>query len=160
MPFQTGDRVVVRGLGTGVVRDVRRGGRYLVAIGAATMVCTEDQLRDERPRPARGAGGKRGGAEPPSARERGWGPASPEERQTPAPALSLDLHGLTVDEAMRLVDDRLNQALLAGVSRLDIVHGKGHGLIRSALHRHLRKITAVRRFELDARNPGVTHLYL
>jgi len=76
------------------------------------------------------------------------------------PTLTLDLHGLTVEEAMRLVDDRLNEALLAGVARLDIVHGKGHGLIRSALHRHLRQIPAVHHFELDARNPGVTHLYL
>jgi hypothetical protein len=32
--------------------------------------------RGQRLRPARGAGGKRGGAEPPSASERGWGPAS------------------------------------------------------------------------------------
>jgi probable rRNA maturation factor len=32
--------------------------------------------RGKRLRPARGAGGQRGGAEPPSARERGWGPAS------------------------------------------------------------------------------------
>jgi uncharacterized protein len=39
----------------------------------------------ERLRPARGAGGKSAGGGPPSAGERGWGPASPEDDGTDSP---------------------------------------------------------------------------
>jgi hypothetical protein len=35
-----------------------------------------ERSRGKRLRPARGAGVERGGAAPPSTRERGWGPAS------------------------------------------------------------------------------------
>ncbi|MDE3154505.1 MAG: Smr/MutS family protein [Acidobacteriota bacterium] len=148
MPFQVGEPVVVRGLGTGVVREVRRGGRYLVAIGAATMVCAEDRLK--APKSVR-KGGRAGSGLPVQT-------ATPGAAATSTP--TLDLHGLTVEEALQRVDERLNQALLDGAGRLDIVHGKGRGLIRAALQRHLQQIPSVRRFEIDARNPGVTHLYL
>jgi DNA mismatch repair protein MutS2 len=168
MPFREGEPVVVRGVGSGVVRDVRRGGRYLVAVGAATIVCPEDQLR--APKPVRKAALARHGpsgrtAAPAISRSGASATAAPEGeapgglKNAVTPASSLDLHGLTVEEALQLVDDRLNEALLAGVARLDIVHGKGHGKIRAALHRHLRMIPSVRHFELDARNPGVTHLH-
>ncbi|HVC18675.1 MAG TPA: Smr/MutS family protein [Vicinamibacterales bacterium] len=153
MAHQEGERVRVRGLGSGVVRAVRRDGRCLVEIGAARMLCRPDELEAVEPA---GATRRRPAAAPAPAAA---GPAEPD------PALqrrlgSLDLHGLTVEEALRLVDDRLNEALLAGLGRLEIVHGKGQGRIRAALHRHLQAMPSVRRFELDPRNPGVTHLYL
>jgi DNA mismatch repair protein MutS2 len=72
----------------------------------------------------------------------------------------LDLHGLTVDAAIDRVEHALNEALLADVGELRIVHGKGQGRIRAALHRHLRTIPSVRAFRLDPRNDGVTILTL
>jgi DNA mismatch repair protein MutS2 len=49
----------------------------------------------------------------------------------------LDLRGLTVDEALDKVDKYLDDALLAGLSRCRIIHGKGTGALRSAIRTQL-----------------------
>jgi DNA mismatch repair protein MutS2 len=68
----------------------------------------------------------------------------------------IDLHGLTVDQALGQVDQALNEALLAGAASLRIIHGRSGGRIRNAVHRRLKEIEAIRTFRLDPRNPGVT----
>ncbi|HVB38885.1 MAG TPA: Holliday junction resolvase RuvX [Vicinamibacterales bacterium] len=60
-------------------RDWRKRKARLDAAAAAVILQDYLDGRHERLRLARGAGGQRGEAEPPSARERGWGPASDEE---------------------------------------------------------------------------------
>jgi DNA mismatch repair protein MutS2 len=57
--------------------------------------------------------------------------------QKPSP--ELDLRGMTVDEALSLVDQRLDEAALAGVEELRIIHGKGTGTLRQAVRDMLRK---------------------
>jgi DNA mismatch repair protein MutS2 len=76
-----------------------------------------------------------------------------------APLSRLDLHGLSVDEAIALVTDAIDRSLLRGADRLEVVHGKGTGRVRTALHSHLATIRAVRAFGLDHANPGVTWVY-
>jgi DNA mismatch repair protein MutS2 len=61
---------------------------------------------------------------------------------TDFPALispELDLRGLTVDEALVLIDQRLDEAALAGVSELRIIHGKGTGTLRRAVRQMLSR---------------------
>src|SRR6188472_3113291 len=50
MAFAPGDEVHVAALGKGVVRDVRNGGRYLVALKGRSIVAAEAQLRAVSPR--------------------------------------------------------------------------------------------------------------
>ncbi len=45
----------------------------------------------------------------------------------------LDLRGLTVDEALLLIDQRLDEAARAGIRELRIIHGKGTGALRRAV---------------------------
>lgn len=45
----------------------------------------------------------------------------------------LDLRGLMVDEAIPLVDKYLDDAYLAGVGQVTLIHGKGTGALRSAV---------------------------
>jgi DNA mismatch repair protein MutS2 len=71
-------------------------------------------------------------------------------------AREIDLHGLTVEEALGRIDDALNEALLAGLPELRVIHGKSGGRIRGALHQRLKAIPSVRGFRLDPRNAGVT----
>ena len=68
----------------------------------------------------------------------------------------IDLHGLTVDEALLRADEALNEALLADRQEVRFIHGRSGGRIRAALHRRLRDIPSVQAFRLDPRNPGVT----
>lgn len=49
----------------------------------------------------------------------------------------LDLRGLTADEALERVDKYLDDALLAGLGRVRIIHGKGTGALREAIRRYL-----------------------
>ena len=51
----------------------------------------------------------------------------------------LDLRGLSVDEAIPLIDQRLDQAARAGVRELRIIHGKGTGTLRRAVRDMLSK---------------------
>ena len=51
----------------------------------------------------------------------------------------LDLRGLTVDEALSLVDQRLDEAARSGVTEMRIIHGKGTGTLRRAVREMLRK---------------------
>jgi DNA mismatch repair protein MutS2 len=55
------------------------------------------------------------------------------------PSPELDLRGMTVDEALPLVDQRLDEAARAGVPELRIIHGKGTGTLRQAVREMLRK---------------------
>ena len=55
--FAPGDRVHIAGLGTGIIRESRNGGRYLVEIKGATMVVPGSQL--EPPSPERRARNKK-----------------------------------------------------------------------------------------------------
>jgi len=76
-----------------------------------------------------------------------------------APPGYLDLHGLVVDEALARVVDEIDRSLLRGADRVEVVHGKGSGRLRDALHRHLASMTVVVAFRLDPRNPGVTWIH-
>ncbi len=49
----------------------------------------------------------------------------------------LDLHGLTVDEALLRLDKYLNDACMAGLYQVRVVHGKGTGTLRQIVRRQL-----------------------
>lgn len=75
----------------------------------------------------------------------------------------LNLLGKRVDEALDAVEKFLDDALLAGHKFVRIVHGKGTGKLRQAIHDYLRNHPQVRAFELAPLNEGgegVTIAYL
>ncbi|MDR7543258.1 MAG: endonuclease MutS2 [Armatimonadota bacterium] len=75
-------------------------------------------------------------------------PASP-----PVP-LSLNVRGQTVDEALLAADRYLDEAMRAGLPQVTIVHGKGTGALRRALHDFLRGHPHVRSYRLGERGEG------
>ncbi|MGI9860184.1 endonuclease MutS2 [Moorella naiadis] len=66
----------------------------------------------------------------------------------------LDLRGLTVDEACLRVDAYLDDAVLAGLNRVNLIHGKGTGALRVALQDYLRQHPLVRGFRLGGAGEG------
>lgn len=58
----------------------------------------------------------------------------------------LDLHGLTVDEALLKLETYLDAAYKAGLRRVWIVHGKGTGILRWEVRRWLGSHPLVRRY--------------
>jgi DNA mismatch repair protein MutS2 len=57
----------------------------------------------------------------------------------------LDLHGMTVEEAVPVVDKFLNKAYRARLPRVWIIHGKGTGTLRSELRSYLGRHPLVAR---------------
>ena len=66
----------------------------------------------------------------------------------------LNLLGLTVDDALAKLDKYLDDASLAHLSKVRIVHGKGTGALRSAVQSHLKKSPYVRSYRLAEYGEG------
>ena len=49
-----------------------------------------------------------------------------------------DVRGMTTDEAIPFVDRAIDDALLAGITQVRIIHGKGTGALRAGLHAYLK----------------------
>jgi DNA mismatch repair protein MutS2 len=81
----------------------------------------------------------------------------------PSPGLELDLRGQTVEEIRPRLDKYLDDAFLASLPFVRIVHGKGTGVLRQAVREMLRAHPQIRSFrEGDAKEggSGVTVAYL
>lgn len=66
----------------------------------------------------------------------------------------INLIGMTVDEALAHLDKYLDDAYLAHVPSVRIVHGKGTGKLRDAVQRHLKKCKYVKSFRAGAFGEG------
>ena len=146
MTFAPGDEVHVAGLGKGIVREVRNARRYLVELKHRSIVAHEGQLTavtgQRRPaaRPSNTA--------PPAA-------ADPPPGRSHARS-SLDLHGMTVEEAVSALDEFLDGALLAGLPEVRVIHGRSGGRLKAAVHARLTQLPVVRGWRVDPANAGVT----
>ncbi len=74
--------------------------------------------------------------------------------EPPVVPMTLSLRGLTVDEALPMLDKYLDDAALAGLQRVTVVHGKGTGALRKAVHEFLRTHPHVQEFRLGGRGEG------
>jgi len=72
----------------------------------------------------------------------------------PSVPLQLDLRGARADEALAVLDRYLNDAAVAGVERLRIVHGKGTGALRTAIRAALAEHPLVRAHEPAGQSEG------
>ena len=64
------------------------------------------------------------------------------------------LRRLTVDEALWRLDQYLYDAFMAGLSSVRIVHGKGTGKLRRAVHESLAKHPLVKSYRLGDYGEG------
>jgi DNA mismatch repair protein MutS2 len=51
----------------------------------------------------------------------------------------LDIRGVRMEEALKIVEDFIDQAILANAAQLRIVHGKGNGILRKAVKMKLKE---------------------
>jgi len=80
-----------------------------------------------------------------------------------APAVELDLRGRRVEDVLPQVDKHLDDAFLAGMPFVRIVHGKGTGALRQAVQQQLHEHPLVKSFRSGERGEGgsgVTVAYL
>ena len=70
--------------------------------------------------------------------------------------MECDVRGMTLDEAIMTVDQYLDQAVLAGMGEVSIIHGKGTGVLRSGITQHLRHHPHVESSRLGVYGEGET----
>jgi len=149
MAFPPGSDVVVIAINRrGRVLD-SRGGIYRVLVGGLTMTCRDNEIRAAKTANVAKVRKK-------EARLSADSSASDEPRVV----RSVDLHGMTVEQARAAVVDFLSRAIMEGADTLEIVHGIGTGRVRDAIRRELQAIAAVRHVRPHPTNPGVTIVHL
>jgi len=142
-----GDRVYVPALqAEGVVLgQADHDGRVRVRIGAATTMLPIGNLRRDA--------GETNSKEDRSKRER---PALRRKIEIPEVPHEIDVRGFEPDEAIRAVEAFLENAVMGGVDRARIIHGKGKGILRERLKRWLKGQPAVKEFTLGELREGGT----
>ena len=131
VPIAIGSPVLVEGVSEpGTLLGIDDRGIADVAAGMLRLRVPAAQLR-----PAPGAR-----TPPLSERPRVSGSA-------PSVPLQLDIRGARAEEALAVLDRYLNDAAVAGVDRLRIVHGKGTGALRTAVRAALAAHPLVRAHE-------------
>ena len=66
----------------------------------------------------------------------------------------IDLRGQTAIEAIIAVDQAIDTAILTNTHQLTVIHGKGTGVLRAEIHRHLKTHKAVKKFRLGTFGEG------
>jgi DNA mismatch repair protein MutS2 len=66
----------------------------------------------------------------------------------------IDLRGTTVDEAILELEKYLDDAALAGLPSVRLLHGKGTGALREGVHKYLRRHRAVASYRVAELNDG------
>lgn len=66
----------------------------------------------------------------------------------------IDLRGQTAIEAIIAVDQAIDSAILTNTKNLTVIHGKGTGVLRAEIHRHLKTHKAVKFFRLGTFGEG------
>ena len=79
---------------------------------------------------------------------------TPHEFVNGAPKEEIDLHGMTVDEAIPRVDNFLYETFRSGYYRVWIIHGKGTGKLRQSVREMLSHHPHVKSYESGGEKEG------
>ncbi len=82
---------------------------------------------------------------------RGWKSDSEVRRRA---TNRIDLRGQRADEAQQAITQFLDEASSAGLHQLEIVHGKGNGVLKNIVHDHLKQRREVTSFDLAPEDQG------
>ena len=66
----------------------------------------------------------------------------------------LDVRGMTVDEAVIIIDRHIHDGFIAKQSQFSIIHGKGTGALRTGIHNYLKTCKQIKSFRLGTFGEG------
>ena len=87
-------------------------------------------------------------------RRSGSGSSKIKMAKTLSISTEINLLGKTVDEALPDLDKYLDDAYLAHLPSVRVVHGKGTGALRNAVHSHLKRLKYVKEYRLGEYGGG------
>ena len=137
-----GDTVELLKLGTKAsVIGINKDGTYQLQAGILKMNAKKDEIylleqnnpyKDKHIRPAH----------------------SGREMKMTAPASEIDLRGMDTIEAVCVLDRYMDEAMRSNLQTVRIIHGKGTGAVRAAVHQSLKKNKFVKKFRLGQYGEG------
>lgn len=68
--------------------------------------------------------------------------------------LELDVRGKYKDELLTTLEQFLDKAVMFGIDRLRIIHGKGRGVLRQTVHQYLKSYPFVSTYKLEEQEHG------
>ncbi len=68
--------------------------------------------------------------------------------------MELDIRGCACDDGVYQLDAFIDQAVMSNISTVTIIHGKGTGLLRSAVHKRLKSHPSIKNFRLGLFGEG------
>ena len=80
--------------------------------------------------------------------------STPKVFKTQTASSEINVIGLTVNEALPLIDKFIDDCFLAKLQTARIVHGKGTGKLRKAIHSHLQKHPHIKSFRIGTYGEG------
>ena len=143
-PIAAGDRVELPGVRTAAtVVQVNGDGSLVLQAGKMKMTAKPGQVRliEGQPQVKKQA----------AAPKTGPAPSLHLERRA---SLELDIRGYETLEAESVVENYLDAAVMAKLETVTIIHGKGTGALRKAVHEILRRSKAVKSFRLGRYGEG------
>ncbi|MEE0839941.1 MAG: Smr/MutS family protein, partial [Acutalibacteraceae bacterium] len=66
----------------------------------------------------------------------------------------IDIRGMASDEGVMEVDRYIDSAVIGGLETIRVIHGKGTGVLRNAVHSYLRKHKNVEGFRVGTFGEG------
>ena len=68
--------------------------------------------------------------------------------------MELDIRGCACDDGIYQLDQFIDQAVMSNISIISIIHGKGTGLLRAAVHKRLKSHPSVKSYRLGVYGEG------
>lgn len=87
-------------------------------------------------------------------RRKGSGSSGIKISKSASVSTEINLLGMTVDEAIAHLDKYLDDAYLAHLPQVRVVHGKGTGALRAGVHKHLKRLKYIKEFHLGEFGEG------
>lgn len=77
-----------------------------------------------------------------------------QSKSTRKASMELDIRGMASDEGVYDMEAFIDNAVMANVGVVTIIHGKGTGILRSAVHQRLKQLKSVKSFRLGLYGEG------
>ena len=136
-PIRVGDLVEIPGTRRQAEVIADKGDSLTLRAGALQMKVRRDEVRliEEAERAA-------------TAKKQSVSAPSQRMLRTAATARELDIRGMETLEAEPVVENYIDAAVMARLETVTIIHGKGTGALRKAVHELLRRNKSVKKFRL------------
>lgn len=144
-PAEAGDTVELLRLGTRAqVVSVNKDGSLQLKAGILNMTAKQEEVRVvSHPKPKGG-----------STKRKPRGVSGVHQVTRSGATRELDIRGMMCDEGVALVEQFLDSAVMAHLTGVSIIHGKGTGALRKAVHQYLRTCKYVKNYRLGRYGEG------